>query len=430
MNNHRVTEIHDLESLLNALDFDNWELSPNILIITESIVLPHSITLPPGFTLQGSNKERSKLAFVDSHGIGLTANNSIHNLSIITPHDKRAIYLESDRPYLGNMVLNNLNVIGQVSLIMRNEGLTLNLDAQNIHIAACDCRHYKEQPHKYGVNVYQGAFTLYNLNPSERSIIKANCQAISTGAPNTPVLGSGVFISGYGDQGGRVHLENLTTGAVYSHSLIPLGTADIITGGIFIVYGVIAESITNMGAVVTYGVNDMVLDSWGTVRNWAALSPITSYGPSGVGLVNFGSIDFFNAQADITTHGLGARGFNQYDGSIQHAHFKSITTWGDGAVGIQISKPVGNIVIDGNVETFGGFGKTLVKGNIVDLPACAFSIKPGGEVESLTVNGDLITHGDKVTTYSIDSGVVKNLSVAGKIIAFGHEAHPRDDHNL
>lgn len=430
MSNHRVTEIHDLESLLNAIDFDNLELSPKTLIITESIVLPHSITLPPGYTLHGTNQARSKLSFADSHGIGLTANNGIHNLTIITPHNKRAIFLESDRHNLGNMVLNNLNVIGQVSLIMRGKAFSMSLNTNKIHIAASDTRHYKEQPHKYGVNVYQGAFTVYNLNPSEKSIIKAHCESISVGAPNAPVLGSGVFISGYGDQGGCVHLEKLTTEDVYSHGLIPLGTADIISGGVFIVYGVTADTITNLGETVTYGVNDMVLDSWGTVHNWSALSPITSYGPSGVGLVNFGNIQSFTAHADITTHGLGARGFNQYDGSIQHAHFKSITTRGDGAVGIQISKPIGNITIDGNVETFGSIGKTLVKGKLVELPACAVSVKPGGEINLLTVKGDLISHGDNVVTYSNDNGVVKTLAVQGKITAFGTNAHPTSDITL
>jgi hypothetical protein len=33
-----------------------------------------------------------------------------------------------------------------------------------------------------------------------------------------------------------------------------------------------------------------------------------------------------------------ARGFNVYDGSLRHSSFESITTHGDGSVGVQVSK--------------------------------------------------------------------------------------------
>ena len=36
----------------------------------------------------------------------------------------------------------------------------------------------------------------------------------------------------------------------------------------------------NRHPVVTYGVNDMVLDNWGVVDSWTAEQKITSYGPS------------------------------------------------------------------------------------------------------------------------------------------------------
>lgn len=43
----------------------------------------------------------------------------------------------------------------------------------------------------------------------------------------------------------------------------------------------------NRGPVVTYGVNDMVLDNWGNVDRWIVEQKLTSYGPSGIGFVNF-----------------------------------------------------------------------------------------------------------------------------------------------
>jgi hypothetical protein len=46
------------------------------------------------------------------------------------------------------------------------------------------------------------------------------------------------------------------------------GTPDVITGGVFVVYGAVVDLVRNRGPVVTYGVNDMVLDNWGVVDHW------------------------------------------------------------------------------------------------------------------------------------------------------------------
>ena len=39
--------------------------------------------------------------------------------------------------------------------------------------------------------------------------------------------------------------------------------------------------VRNRSPVVTYGVNDMVLDNWGVVDRWTAEAKITSHDPSG-----------------------------------------------------------------------------------------------------------------------------------------------------
>lgn len=205
--------------------------------------------------------------------------------------------------------------------------------------------------------------------------------------------------------------------------MLPYGTADIITGGVFIVYGVSAKRVEYFGEIVTYGVNDMVLDTWGTVDQWIAHSPVISYGSSGIGFVNFGTVNDFVAEAAVVTHGLGARGFNQYDGTVRNIRFKSIETFGDGSIGIQVSKPVGTIVIDEDVTTHGSIGNTLVKGVNMQLPAEAFSIKPGGSVEKLTVSGNLATHGTGVTTYAVEGGTVAAIEIKGKILAYGNSSN-------
>lgn len=413
--NNPSTPITSLVTLMSALS----GAEPRNLDLQTSVACPHSVTLPPGFSLTGKDKDGCILSFSNGDGIGLTADNQVSGITVIAKPSARAIYTQAGMSDMGTIDLHDLTVTGQVSILMRTGTDKLNLVVDRLHIAACDSRRYSEQPQKYGVNVYQGALTVYNFNGDAKSRLKASLTNVTAGARNAPVLGSGIFVSGFGDGAGLVDLETLTTGAVYSTGMLPYGSADIITGGIFIVYGVHAKHVEHFGEVVTYGVNDMVLDTWGTVDQWIAHAPVVSYGPSGIGFVNFGTVKDFVAEAEVVTHGLGARGFNQYDGTVRNIRFKSIETFGDGSIGIQVSKPVGTIVVDEGVTTHGSIGNTLVKGVNMQLPAEAFSVKPGGVVEKLVVHGDLGTHGAKVTTYAVEGGKVIAVDIKGKVLANG-----------
>ena len=419
MNAEIALNVNSLNELIQALS--NTDIK--VIIISTTIVSPHDIFLPRRVSLHGDEKTQATLSFSEGGGLGLLGDNSVTNLRIVSKPSARAIFLASGQKNYGNIELKNLTVTGQVGLILRTGSDQAIIVADNIHVAACDARPYAEQPQKYGVNVLQGAFTLYNFNGNATSKISATLTNISVGAKNAPVLGSGIFISGFGDSGGFVEVEKLTTRAVYSHGLLTAGTADFITGGIFLVYGAHAKLIENHEEVVTYGINDMVLDNWGSVDKWVCKKPILSYGASGIGFVNFGSVDRFVAEDAIVTYGQGARGFNQYDGTVKNIQFKSITTHGDGSIGIQISKPIGNLIVDENLETFGGLGSSLVKGVNLMLHALALSIKPGGMVDSIEIGGSIVTHGEEVDAYSVDGGVVKSISVAKGIHALGKEAH-------
>ncbi len=99
--------------------------------------------------------------------------------------------------------------------------------------------------------------TVYNFNSNENSENNCTLTNIRIGIKNAPVFGSGIFVCGFGDKGGKVNLETLTTGAVYSNGMLPNGTADIITAAVFIVYGVDVESLTILGDNVTsYALED------------------------------------------------------------------------------------------------------------------------------------------------------------------------------
>jgi hypothetical protein len=252
----------------------------------------------------------------------------------------------------------------------------------------------------------------------EEVAISADLVGISAGRDGAPVRGSGVFISGAGDTSGRLIARRLETGAVYSDGGIPPGTPDCISGGVFVVHGAFADSVRNRGPVTTYGANDMVLDNWGVVDRWVAEDKITSHGPSGIGFVNFGSVNVLQVDAPIETFGQGARGFNVYTGTVNSAEFERIVTHADGAVGIQISQPVGQIKIRRGIETFGGAGNSLVKGVVVKLSAIALSLKPGGSAREINVAGGLITHGKGVSPLELH-GAVDSLQVTDGFTAAG-----------
>jgi len=413
------TAINSLSDLTNAL-LNTTALD---LELQASVMCPYSINLPPGFSLSGANKEKCILSFSNSDGIGLTANNTVANLNIQTNANNRAIYALSNHPDLGTLTLKNLTVTGQVQILTRAGTNNTVLIADSIDIVSCDARRYSEQPQKYGVNVYQGAFTVYNYNSDTNSNIHVTLTNISLGLKGAPVMGSGLFVGGYGDSGGWVKADNITTGDIYTNGMLPFGQADMITGGVFIANGAIVQNLVNHGTVTTYGVNDMVLDAWGQVENWLTEKPITSYGPSAICLVNFGTIGQFEAKDKIETFGMGSRGFNQYDGTVTQAIFHSITTHGNGSMGIQIGRPVGTITVNNGVTTHGAEGQTLVKGAITTLPADGVNIKTGADIKQLNISGGITTHGDGVHSFIVDDGVVEQLNINGDVLATGDNAY-------
>jgi len=219
--------------------------------------------------------------------------------------------------------------------------------------------------------------------------------------------------------GGMIELRLLSTGEVHSEGGIPKGTGNLITGGVFVGSGVHAAQVVNEGPVTTYGPNDMVLDNWGRVDAWTAKAPVTSYGASGIGFVNFGDIGTLNVKAPIETRGLGARGFNLYDGTLKEAEFESITTYGDGAIGVQLSKPFGKITVTGDIRTNGGEGDSLVRGKVVHLKAHALSLKPGTRGDELKVMGQAVAENEAVSDLDLEApaSVIGRCEVGGKLLA-------------
>ncbi|GAA4707398.1 hypothetical protein Prum_078370 [Phytohabitans rumicis] len=381
-----------------------------------------ALTLAPGQRLAGEGRVLAFAPGVD--GIRLTRDNEVSGLRIEVEPGRRAIHNDTGVDDLGTLRLAGVTAVGQVRIVAEDRVRRGHVEVDGLDVVAADTRDAAARPALLGVGVLPGAFTLWNRQDDPAALLTAELRGVRAGTTGAPVRGSGVFVFGAGPDGGRVEVGALVTGPVFTDGGIPEGTADTISGGVFVGYGVHAREVLAAGPVTTYGVNDMVLDNWGEVDRWTAEAPLTSYGRSGVGMVNFGSITALRIQSPIETHGVGARGFNVYrlDGftgpTVGEAEFDRITTYGDAAIGIQIGQPVGRITIHNGIKTAGGAGDSLVRGAIVRLSAHALSVQPGGRVGAVEVGGELATSGDEVAAVDVH-GEVAGMRVAGGIRSAG-----------
>src|SRR6185437_5412582 len=292
------------------------DTSVRLIVVRGELAKAPSVRLSPGQSLRGDG-DQARIAFADgSDGLQLSSDNRVHNIHLHASPDKRAIFNDTAVSSLGRIELRGVTTTGRVQILARDKVRGGHVDVNGLDIIAADARAEKERPHGYGVYGLHGAFTLWNMQSDDSVVVSADLVGLSAGRDGAPVRGSGIFVSGAGDKGGRLNVRRLETDAVYSDGGIAPGTPDQITGGVFTVYGAHVDVVRNRGPVVTYGVNDMVLDNWGFVDRWTAEAKITSYGPSGIGFVNFGIVHELKVNAPIETFGQGARGFNVYTGTV------------------------------------------------------------------------------------------------------------------
>jgi hypothetical protein len=77
---------------------------------------------------------------------------------------------------------------------------------------------------------------------------------------------------------------------------------------------------------------------------------------------------------------------------IEYASFHSITTHGDGSVGIQINRDLQRLTIQDDVTTHGREKESLVKGKVLKLKAYALSVLKNGHFGELSVGGSAMYH--------------------------------------
>ncbi|HET7910445.1 MAG TPA: hypothetical protein VFL49_00290 [Pseudolabrys sp.] len=405
-------------STSDALVAATKDKSVHHIVVHGNLTGAPTINLLPGQSLRGDG-DAAAVSFAEgSDGLRLSSDNRIHNIRLNVAVEKRAIFNDTSVDSFGRIELRGVTTTGRVQILARDKVRGGHVDVIGLDIVAADARAEKDRPQGYGVYVLQGAFTLWNMQQDTDVTISADLVGLSAGRDGAPVRGSGIFVSGGGDKAGKLAVRRLETDAVYSDGGIAAGTPDQITGGVFTVYGAHVDVVRNRGPVTTYGVNDMVLDNWGVVDRWTAEAKITSHGPSGIGFVNFGIVHELKVNAPIETFGQGARGFNVYTGTVNLAEFDRVTTHADGSVGIQISQPIGRLVVHRGIETFGGTGPSLVKGKVVTLSAIGLSIKPGGSAREIEISGGIKTNGAGVSPIE-QHGAIEKLSVSGGFVAAG-----------
>jgi hypothetical protein len=384
------------------------------VIVTADLAEVPGFLLSPGQTLRGNGQGIRFAAGQD--GVRLSSDNEIAGLVLMTETTHCALLNDTSVEGLGRMSLRDLSVVGCIRLLARDNVRGGHVEVHKVDVIAADARAYGKRPKGYGVEVVAGAFTLWNQQTDPAVTITADLTGLSAGRAGAPVRGSGIFVGGAGDIGGGLIARRLETGAVFSDGGIDPGTPDRIAGGVFTIHGAFVDRVCNHGPVTTFGANDMALDNWGTVDAWIAEDKVTSHGPSGIGFVNFGAINRLELQSVVETFGQGARGFNVYTGTVRDCVFDRIVTHGDGAVGIQISQPVGEIIVRRGIETYGGVGDSLVKGVVTQLSAIALSVKPGGSARRIEIAGGLITHGEGVNPLELH-GAVDAVQITGGITA-------------
>lgn len=404
----RVSSLADLVDAL-ATDDD--------IVVDCALTRVPPITLRPGVALRGGTLRCT------GRGIRLTSGNRLEDITIIVPETEVAVANDTSVASLGRMVLRNVRTRGQVMLLADDAVREGHVDVERLTVLTADVRGRADRPHGFGVDVLQGAFTLWNRQADPAVRVRATLNGISVGSAAFPARGSGVFVAGYGDQagrasGGRIDADLLRTGSILTDGGIEPGTADLISGAIFVGPGAEIGTVVNDGPVTTIGPNDMALDNWGEVGTWTAREPVTSHGPSAIGFVNSGVLNQLDVQAPVQTLGEGARGFDIYDGHLSSARFDGIATRGDGAIAVQVSKDLPVLEISGDVSTSGGQGESLVRGERVTLCAIAISVQPGGRIGRLLVGGSVSTSGESVVTLEV-AGSIDELRVADGITAWG-----------
>jgi len=386
-----TTKVASVEELQQAVADDR----AGDIVVAGTIERVPTLRLAPGRNLVGAD-DRAAIVFRDgADGVQLTRDNRVASLQLRASPNARAVFNDTTVESLGTLELVLLHAVGQIQIVADDAVRSGHVIVEGVHVEEADTRVREPRPHGYGVHALQGAITVWNRQTDPQTRITADLTGLSAGSEETPVRGSGVFVSGGGDRGGRVEATRLHTGPVFAEG----GVGGQVAGGVFVVYGVHLQDVDNIGPVTTYGANDAVLHNWGAVDSWKATGAITSYGERATGFMNLGKVGRLEIAAPVETSGPEADGFRLDAGTVEVAELYRIVTHADAAVGVQISRPFGRLIVHHGIETHGA-------------GAVGLSLQPGADGREISVDGGIAARGDGVPPIEI-RGRVDELTVTG-----------------
>lgn len=333
------------------------------------------LLLHPGQTLCGHDS--GAILVFEGDGIVLAGDNSLDRLTLKSPADNRAIRVDDKASACGQIALRDLTCEGLVQLILFDQAGDVDFLLSRISVAQADATGQLPRPFGNGVEVQQGALTLWNRSATG-TVVTVDAEGLAIGHADAPVGGTGLFVAGHGDaDAGKLLLRRFITDSVYSDSRLAAGTTQTVAGGIFFLGGVEGRDVLTRGEIVTHGANAVPVDSWGKLGCWRIEGDARSHGPSAVGFVNAGQLDRCEIMGMLETHGDGARGCCIYGPTGQFVA-GSIRTHGRAAAGVQVVDRLDRLEVHDGIFTQGDAGEGLMKGKMIQTPAHGVEIEQGG----------------------------------------------------
>lgn len=364
------------------------------------------LALAPAQTLAGVNNEAC-LSFLGD-GLLLAGDNRLDGLHIACLPDATALAIAPDSGPCGRIEIRQCRCDGVVQLVLTDTAADAELIIDGLAISNADATQRLPRPQGNGVEVQQGALTIWNQSATATTLgVTAN--NIVIGSIEQPVRGTGLFVAGNETgTGGRVVLRQFSTGAVSSDSALPEGTTGTVAGGIFFLVGVYGETVETLGDITTMGANAVPVDNWGELARWRVDGNARSYGPSAVGMVNAGRLDRCEIAGAIETFGDGARGCCIYGptGSIEAA---AIRTHGKAASGLQVVNRLDSIRLSEGIFTDGAPGEGLMKGQMMSTPAHGVEVESGGWLGELDVGTICVTGTKAAPIHAADGAIARIL---------------------
>ncbi|WP_374597968.1 hypothetical protein [Sphingosinicella sp.] len=338
-----------------------------------------SFSLQPGQVIVGDG-DTAGLAFA-ADGIVLTANNTISGLALLCPAECCALRIAADAA-CGRIALADLHCEGIVHLVFTAANGDTVLYLRNLFVSDADASACLPRPFGNGVEVQQGALTIWNRSETDTTIA-VDARGLRIGDAGKPVRGTGLFVAGQGETGrGKVVLERFETGDVHSDSGLPEGTTQTVSGGIFFLFGVEGDEVGTIGDVSTRGANAVPIDTWARLGLWTVDGNVRSFGPSAVGFVNAGDLGTCKITGTLETFGDGARACCIY-GPTGSFVADTIRTHGRAATGVQVVNRLERLQVRSGLFTAGDAGEGLVKGRMVATPAHGVEVEAGGYLGEL-----------------------------------------------